>query len=296
MVQKSRSKKRGIPKGVQRHRMKPQKVNQGVSCLEKALNTFGAESRHVSHAAKLCLRYTSKMCTLFSLIPLQALTGCKFEHAPFPKQLFHYILIAFYGSFTVYKLGVTIHLMTSAEMNAVAVMCAGSFSLSFFSMCGSLGSSWSSSQMRDLLNSMDYTVENMRRSTDEHIQVFSSIPTCLKLIAITWLSHCAALNAAAFSLVFDGLPISIIFMAQTMSLIPENVLPIIFWQVAFYPLEVLTLYPPMCSTAFNGHTYVTGLRLLGLYAEQLRYDQLLPNWLCRSNLSNIMLPRENGDD
>ena len=291
MVKKSGSKnKRGIRQGVQRHRIRPQGVRKGRSFLEKALNTVGTETHHVSHAAKLCFRYTSKVCTLFSLIPLQTSAGSIFDRALFPKQVFHHLLVTFYVLFTIYKLCVTVYLLIYEGLNVSAVMCAGSFSLSFFSICASSGSSWTPSQMRDLLNSWQCTMANIRSITGKHIGVFGSIPVCLKSISVVLLSNCTPLNLAAFSLVSDEMPTSIFFMANKMSLIPENVLPNIFWQVALYPLELLALYPPMCSTAFNGLTFVIGLAVLGLYAEQLRYDQLLPNgfWVYKKWFVHIM--------
>ena len=279
MVKKSRSKKRGIPKGVQRHRIRPEKVQEGPSFLEKALITVGAESCKVSQVAKLCFRYTSTFCTWFSLIPLQVSAGRRFEDAPFLKRVFHHLLVTFYVVLTIYKFCVTIHVITYEGLNITAVMCAGSFSLSFFSICASSGSSWTPNQMRDLLNSWESTTGSIRSTTGERIEVFSSIPVCLKLMAITWLSLCCALNVAAFSLLFHDLPAGIFFITKSMSLIPENTLPSIFWQVAFFPIELLAICPPMCSAAFNGQAFVVGLGLLGLYAEQLRYNQLLSNWV-----------------
>ena len=270
MVKKSRSKKRGIPKGVQRHRMRPKKVEGKLSFLQKALISVGIETRHVSLAAKACCRYTSKVCTLFSLIPLQRYAGSKFELAPFPKQVFHRLLVVFYVLLTIYKLWVAIHLIIYDGLSIAAVMCAGSFSLSIFSICASSGSSYSSNEMKDLLNSWECTLANIKETTGDQIQVFNSIPVCLKVIAVTWLSHSIALIVAAFSLVLSDLPTGICFIAKTMYLMPENGLPSIFWQVAFFPMELLAVYPPICSATYNGHTLVVGLALLGFYAEQLR--------------------------
>ena len=277
MVKKSRSKKLGIPKGVQRHRIRTEKVQEGPSFLEKSLITVGVESRKVSQVAKLCFRHTSRVCTLFSLIPLQVSAGSRFEDAPLLRRVFHHLLVTFYVLLAIYKFCVTIHLITYEGLNIRAVMCAGSFSLSFFSICASSGSSRSSNQMRGLLNSWESTIGSMKGATGERIEVFSCIPLCLKLMAVTWLSLCCALNVAEFSLLFHDLPAGIFFIAKTMSLVPENMLPRIFWKVAFFPIELLAIGPPMCSAAFNGQAFVIGLGLLGLYAEQLRYNQLLSN-------------------
>ena len=111
----------------------------------------------------------------------------------------------------------------------------------------------------------------MGESTGERIELLSDVPFCLKWIAGVWLTHCAAMNAAAFSVVFDDLPVCVLPIFKWLGMIPQSSLPSILWQIGFYPLEVLSLLPPMVAVAFNWYVLLLGLLLLKFYADHLRF-------------------------
>ena len=272
MGKKSKTKRREIRKGVQRHRIGASKSTGEISFLAKALNSVGANRQRVYSSAKICRLYIISVCTRFCLIPFQqpSVVG-KFYHASLAKRIIHYALVLFYVTFMMYKFGVIVSLVVFEELSVVTFMCGCSFIVLLLSICAATGSTWSRLEMKQLLNSWEPLRDSIEDSTGRRIDELSSTALCLKLIALTWLVHCAAMNAAAFSLVFEDLPVCVFPIAKRLGLIPENSpLPTILWQIGFYPLELLTLLPPMIVTALNGHTYVIGLGMLKLYADELR--------------------------
>ena len=122
-----------------------------------------------------------------------------------------------------------------------------------------------------LLSSCDSLGETLYECTGQRMQVFSSVPFCLKVMGVTWLAHCVAINAAAFSLVFEDLPVCVFPIAKWLGLVPaESFLPTIYWQVAFYPIELLTLLPMLIVTALNVHPFPLGMTMLKICDDHIR--------------------------
>ena len=104
------------------------------------------------------------------------------------------------------------------------------------------------------------------------LKLWGSASTCLKIICLAWIAQVAALNASAFSLVFDSLPVCILPVVRSFSVLPtEEVVPHMFWKLLFYPLEVMTLLPAMYLIVLNACTLVVAFRVLQVSAELLRY-------------------------
>ena len=115
MVKKARAKARGIDRGLQRHKIRAKLVEED-SVVLKALNYVGAGTGRISVAAEAVLKYITRVCTLFCLIPIEP-SGQHFQLAPLWKRTVHYSLASFYISFTTYKLAVTVYLLLYTELN-----------------------------------------------------------------------------------------------------------------------------------------------------------------------------------
>ena len=271
MVKKARAKARGIGRGLERHKTRANKFHEGDSVVVKALNSIGADTRRISVAAEAVLKYIIRVCTLFCLIPIEP-SGEHFQLAPLWKRIIHYLLASFYASFTVYKLAVTVYLLIYTESNVVFFMCLCSLIVLLLStIAAATGSSWRTQEALDLLASFESLRKHMEESTGERIDLLSDVPFCLKCIAACWLAHCTAMNAAALSIVFDDLPVCVLPILKWLGLIPQNSIPSIVWQIGFYPLEVLTLLPPMIAAAFTCYMFLLGMGVLKFYGDHLRY-------------------------
>ena len=90
------------------------------------------------------------------------------------------------------------------------------------------------------------------------------------------------MNAAAFSLVFNNLPVCVFPIVKWLGLVPFNgSMLTIYWQIVFYPLELLTLVPLMVAVAFNVHTFFLAMATLNFCADQTRFVGLqysIGNW------------------
>ena len=289
MVKKSKPKRRGIPKGVQRHKLRANKVNDTNTFFASTLNLVGWNIQQVSYAAETCWNYSVSVCTLLSLIPLVSRDGNKFDYAPIWKRIIHYVLVIFYASFMMYKLAVTVYYITYEDLNLSTFMCGCSFLVLFASLCTASGSSLTTAEMRELLNSWEPVLRSIEETNGKRVEVFGDILVCIKVILLTGLAQCAAMNAAALSLVFADLPVCVFPIMKRLGMIPDNLLPAIAWQMLFYPLELLTLLAPMYATVFNVHTFILGLGIFGFYAETVRYLKKYRTCLYRSLTALVLI-------
>ena len=255
-----------MQRGVERHKIRAKKAREEVSSLiVKALASVRANSERVSVASNICRQYTITACTGLCLVPFQLPPegGGRYEYAPLWRRIIHYFLLSFYASVMIYKLVVTMQLLIFEELNAATFMCAVTLLIFIVSAISAVGTSWNRTEMRGLMISWDSLGRNITESTTgSQFEVLSSVPVCLKLIAITCLALCVALNATALSLVFEDLPVCVFPIIKGLGMIPQNSLPTYWWQISFVPLELVTFLPPVLLTAFNTHTLVVGLEVL----------------------------------
>ena len=271
MVKKSRSKKRGIRQGVQRHKIGPAKDTGRSSHL---IDSEGMIGRLVFNGGKKYYNALTNLCTLLCFIPLQINgDGKKFELAARWRRMLHILFIVFYISCMVHRFGVTIYLMTQeGELNLTTFLCGTSFLTVFLPVCLASGSSWTTLEMQGLLNSWDSVLKSLGEVTGEHIEILSNAQLCLEIIAMTWAAQIAGINAAGFSIVFEDLPVSVLPTFKRLGMIPGTSLPIIVWQIGLFPFELLIVVPPMFVLALNCSVIRTGQVVLQLYANCIRLE------------------------
>ena len=84
-MKKSRSKRRGIPQGVQRHTIWANEADDGSSLLT---NSWGKYGCLLSSATRFCHNFVRKVCTFLCLIPLDVSgDGEKFDFVPLWKRI-----------------------------------------------------------------------------------------------------------------------------------------------------------------------------------------------------------------
>ena len=102
-------------------------------------------------------------------------------------------------------------------------MCACSLIALAIGVSGSLGTSWTTVETMDLMNGYETLRGTTEDSAGNKLDVFENAPQCMKLIAMTFMAHCVPINAAAFILVYDDLPICVLPIMIKLGLIPDNV-------------------------------------------------------------------------
>ena len=103
------------------------------------------------------------------LIRLQLSPENKFQHSSHPRRFLHYTLCAFHTSLTLYRLGVTVYAVTHEDLNVATFMCCIILFSSFFALFTCSGSSWTSVELREMLNSWGSVLGSMKRATRESV-------------------------------------------------------------------------------------------------------------------------------
>ena len=170
-----------------------------------------------------------------------------------------------------YKVTILVDLLFYAEYSVVIlVMCFCLCILLSIAISSASGTTWTTLESLDLLSSWESLRKNMLTSTGMRIDELSNVSFCLKWISVAWLVHISAFNGAAFSLIFEDMPASVFSTLKWFGLVPQNLLAPMFWQIVFFPLEILTLLPPMVATAFNFYIFLAGMGMLRFCADELR--------------------------
>ena len=155
MVKKTSFKRRGIHRGVQRHKIQANKVTDKVSSLVKLLHTVGMYSKHVYLATKFCTQYTRTVCTAFCIVPIQKSSRGQYKHLPLWKRNAHYVFAFLYLFFLIYKIYVTIRMVIIEGLTGATFICVCSMIASATGMSASLGTSWSTTEALGVLNSFE---------------------------------------------------------------------------------------------------------------------------------------------
>ena len=275
MVKKCGSKKRRISQGIQRRKVHG----------KRATNSEGRKPRFVAHVGNICYNYIIRVCTLLRLVPLKVDTdGNRADFVSLRDRTVHSLLALFYLSVTIYRFGVVVQLLAQKELNIATFMCISSFLLSLISICSACGSSWATLELKELLNSRKSLLESLEEVTGEHVELMTNMPLCLKVIAVSYVVQMSAVNAAAFSLVYDDLPVCVFPTLQRLGILPQTSVRTVLWKIGFFPVELFILFPPMCTTAFNGHALMVAVATLQVYGDNLRSVYSNPPYHSRSML------------
>ena len=269
MVKNSTSKKRnGIVRGVQKHKLRV--GNQGNnSKIPDGSNGM------LSRVAQLCWNYQIRACSALLLLPFEARDNASWLSWGSPwRRLGHYLVLATAALIMAFRLVVTIQKAVFDELDLTTYLCTCYVLISTTLLCSAMGSTWMGREMALLLNSTRRVLlcfAEIAGGQEESLNLWDSRSACLKLICLTWIAQVTALNASAFSLAFESLPVCLFpYLRRLDVLPPEEDLPHIFWKLLLYPLEVLTLMPAMYLVVLNGSTIVVAFRTLEASADLLR--------------------------
>ena len=176
----------------------------------------------------------------------------------------------------VYRSGVTAYVVAQQGLNVISILCGSILAVSVMAVCGACGSSWTTLEIKELLNSWESVLRNIKEDTGECVDVFDNVPLGLKTIAITWIAVLTPLIVAVNSMVFDDLSVCVFPALNQLGMIPESLpLPAIVWKILLFPVELFITVPPMLASSFNIHAILKSQVILESYADQIRLVLLL---------------------
>ena len=278
-MKQARRRNRGIPWGVHRHKIQRRLSDSSVTLIEKFISLQSLTRIH--GLAKLCWVYLVTSCSKLCLIPLKPSETKRvhFETILFWGQVAHYTIVIAVLALLVHKIIVTLDVMLNEDISIRTYTCICYVLLFFLVASTCCGSTIKSREIQGLINSWDPILQQLEQMTGKRSSLFNATSLCMKITALFCLFHVIAFAGSFVSFAFDSLPVCLYPTFQDIGIIPENNLPIMFWQIALYPLELTTVLLPMIATAFNFTVLAIGLEVLRVYNSEMRYFFTVYFWL-----------------
>ena len=149
-------------------------------------------------------------------------------------------------------------------------MCACSFIVVFIAAASTLGTTWRPQALCDLFNSWKSMEDFMVAQMGRRMTAVDEKETSIKVLCAAIIIHLAAVNASMFSLVGE-VPTSVVTTLKTTGWLELPVyMPSILWSLVFFPLELLTLWPPMLVAGICGCSIALGLGSLKVFTDEAR--------------------------
>ena len=267
-----RQRKRVISRGVEKHKIKCSAgdTHNQLSLIE---TTISARNLNRIHGlANFCWVYLVVVSSKLCLIPLKPgdTRHGNFEGSSVWGKLAHYSIVTAVLTLFAHKIIVTVDVMFSEDISMRTYMCLCYVLLLFLAATTCSGSTVKSHEMQGLLNSWDPILQQLEQMTGKRRNLFNITDLCLKIIAITCNLHLSALVVSLLSLAFDELPVCLYPTFKGSGIISGNNLPNMFWQIAIYPFELMTLLLPMVATAFIASVIVIALEVMRAYISEMR--------------------------
>ena len=266
MGKRSTGKKRGIQRGVAKHkiRSKPLKGKEG----EQTVLGIG-ESVYFAIARK-CFELWFYWCGKLYLAPFaRTATG---EYVPLDprSKLIHYVVWSLKFLMQLHKLGGLGVMLWHGELRIETFMCTSHFLIYLTSFSISIGMIARPKETIDLLNSWPYILSCLRELRKDVPSPFDDLSAALKIIAVLVATQGIAFAAALLTLAFSTLPTCYFPAAEYLGLIPDGMLPRFAWQLIFFPLEYLTYIPPMLCSPLCGSMLLIFVGVLRTVGNELR--------------------------
>lgn len=272
MGKKSTGRKRGIARGVGKHkiRSKDPEAEQDGDTDESFL---GFRRSALLASGQKSFDILFRGTELFHLAPFKRTLTGQYVPLNFKQKIRHYAAVGIAVSLMLQKFIGVAELVLFEELKIETFMCLTLFVIHFAACMISVGMWARPQETMDLLNSWSKILgclEEIREEGRPPPTPFDDMSTSLKVVAVFLVTQGVALGAGLLSLAFSNLPACLFPMAEKYGLIPPGVLPRFGWQFVFFPLEYFSCIPPMFCAPFTAAILLTLMGVLKVYLEQVR--------------------------
>ena len=267
MGKKSTGRKRGIQRGVGKHKIQSTALN-----ARPGHDGFLGIGRSVYFAVgHKCFDLLYRGTEFFQLAPFRRTLSGKYVPLNL-KQKFRYCAALGIGlALMLQKLWGTAELLLFEELKIETFMCISLCLIYLVAFMIGLGIWAQPEETMDLLNSWPdilACLEEIREGPSP--TPFDDMSTTLKVIAVFLVSQGIAFAAGLLSLIMSNLPICFFPMAEKYGLISQGIMPRFGWQLLFFPLEYFSYVPPVFIGPFSGGILLTLMGVLKIYLEEVR--------------------------
>ena len=277
MPKRSNGKRKGIQWGVQKHKIKSKAIETAVDGEEDVGNLpfenrqlLGIPYERIFKIAEKFYGFLFRMCGKVFLVPFRQDEDGRYVPTDLKARLLHYVVLSIGFASMFHKVVACSKLVFAGQLDMRTFICLSVLLVDFVSWCVSLATIMRSEDMMDVLNGWVHVLDCIRAKTGRQLSPFCDLSTSLKVIAGTLVTQGIALAVGINSILFRDMPVCWLTVANNLGWIPHGVIPYFVWQLLFFPLEMALSLPPMFSASFGGITFLVGLGVLKMFANEIR--------------------------
>ena len=243
-------KKRKIRKGPKLEETNDSSQEQGNDA-----KIFGLISRkQVAKLAQLTLEYSGKGAYALGGVQFgMDVKSCdrRYVRGNLKRRLYHYMVTTLILASLIHKFWHFVTRFYEQESPDVETfMCMSLFMIHFVGWCNSLGLVYRPQETIQLMNTWKNLVESFDDSGET--STYDDINSSLEILICVPLMAGVGLANGVVSLLFSNLPVSMYPMSKAAGLIPDLGIHPFFWQLAFFPMELILGSIAMFNAGFGG--------------------------------------------
>ena len=267
MGKRSTGKKRGIQRGVAKHKIRSKPLAANFAGEWKVL---GLKESVYFLLGKRCFDFWFYWSEKLYLAPFtRTATG---QYVPLDRgsKLAHNFAWFLMFLILLHKSWGLAVILLYEELKVETFMCISHFLACFIPFCISFGTILRPQETMDLLNSWPHILSCLKELRKNVPSPFDDVSLACKLMAVLVVTQGAAASAALFSLAFSSLPTTYFCTAERLGLVPEGLLRRFLWQLIFFPLECATYFPPMIIASLSGSIILIIVGIYRIYTMELK--------------------------
>ena len=266
MGKRSTQKKRGIQRGVAKHKIRSKPLKQ----KEHQKKVLGIPESFYFAVGKNCFEFWFFCCRKLYLIPFTRTAQGDYVALEGSRKRIHYLVWFIKFLVLLHKTWGLAAVLLFEELKTETFIILSLFMVYFVSFCISFVVLARPKETMDLLNCWPLVLSCLKELDLEASSPFDDISEVLMLVTVMIVTQAIALAAALLSLAFDTLPVCYYPTLYKLGLIPEGVLTRFGWQLIFAPLEYATNIHPMLSAPFSGGIFIILVGVFKIFSNGMR--------------------------
>ena len=272
-MRKSRSRRRGLTNEVKKYkiRSKPQEHQGGL--IATILNLRNLRQRLTELSLRSCA-FLNETAFKLCLVPLSRGEAGKVVVAPWYGLVAHFAFLFLWCVRTAMNLHGCVQLISQGILDVRTFICVTWFSMLWVSMAVALACILKPTETAQLLNSCESILECIGADMGRKIVPCDAPEVSLKVLGLNLVIWLTAVDAAAFALIEDSLPVSLYPTARRLGMLVGDGDPVVaaIWKAFFLPFEFASYGLPALSAAFAGQVLVMTVGTFNACINELRYD------------------------
>ena len=221
MGKRSTGKKRGIHRGVAKHKIK----SKAVKGKEGGQTIFGIGESVYSSLGRKCFEFWFYWCSKLYLIPFARTEDGEYVPLDTKSTIVHYCVWFVKFLVLLHKVVGTGTILLRGELTIETFMCTSHLLIYIVSFCNSLAMIARPKETMDLLNGWPFILTCLTELRGSTPSQYDDLSTSLKIMAVFVTAQVIVLTAALLGLAFSTLPTCLFPTVESFGLIPEGLLP-----------------------------------------------------------------------